>query len=62
VQRFAEILMEVCKGHKMYAMEMFRQFTDDFGKYELEMERYFDFELAFESLYYVVKNVPKMEF
>ena len=38
------------------------QFADDFGKYELEIDRYFDFELAFDSLYYVVKNVPKMEF
>ena len=62
VERFAEILIEVCKGHSKYAMEMFMQFADDFGKYELEMDRYFDFELAFDSLYYVVKNVPKMEF
>jgi hypothetical protein len=26
------------------------------------MERYLDFGLAFDSLYYVVKNIPKVEF
>jgi hypothetical protein len=62
VERFAEILIEVCKGHRKYAMEQFHQFADDFGKYDFEMERYFDFELAFESLLYIVKNVPKAEF
>lgn len=61
-ERLAEILIEGCKGHRKYAMEMFQQFMDDFGKYDLEMERYFDFELAMESLLYIVKNVPKAEF
>ena len=61
-ERFAEILMEVCKGHKKYAMEMLQKFFEDFGKYDFEMERYFDTGLAFDSLYYVVKNIPKVEF
>ena len=61
-ERFAEILMEVCLGHKKYAMEMLQKFFEDFGKYEFEMERYLDFGLAFDSLYYVVKNIPKVEF
>ena len=61
-ERFAEILIEVCKGHKKYAMEMLQKFFEDFGKYEFEMERYLDFGLAFDSLYYVVKNIPKVEF
>jgi len=61
-QRFAEVLMEVCVGRKKYAMELFEQFRKDFGKYDYETERYFDFGLAINSLVYIVKNVPKVEF
>ena len=61
-ERFAQVLIEVCKGHKKHAMEMYEQFRLDLGKHDIETERYFDMGLAFDSLYYVVKNVPKMEF
>ena len=61
-ERFAEILIEVCKGHSKHAMELFNKFRLDLGKHDVETERYFDMGLAFDSLYYVVKNIPKMEF
>jgi len=61
-QGFAEVLSEVCVGHSKYAMEKMNAFWKDFGKYDYEMERYFDFELAAESLHYVVKNIPYTEF
>jgi hypothetical protein len=60
--RIAEVIIEVCKGHKKYAKEMFLKFAEDFGKYEYEMERYFDFGLSIHGLDYIVKNVPKVEF
>ena len=60
--RIAEVIIEVCKGHKKYAKEMFLAFADDFGKYEFEMERYYDFGLSIHGLDYIVKNVPKVEF
>ena len=62
VEGFAEILSEVCLGHKKYAMELFEQFCREFGKYDLEIERYMDMELALESIYYVARNIPKVEF
>ena len=43
-------------------MEQYEAFMDRFGKYDFEMERYFDFELACESFLYIVRNVPKAEF
>ena len=62
VEQLADILAEVCLGHKKYAMEMFQQFCKDFGKYDYEIERYLDMELALESIYYIVRNIPKVEF
>ena len=62
VEGFADILTEVCLGHRKYAMEMFKKFCADFGKYDFEIERYLDMELALESIYYVVRNIPKVEF
>lgn len=62
VEGFAKLLSEVCLGHKKYAMELFRQFCADFGKYDFEIERYMDMELALESIFFVVRNIPTVEF
>jgi hypothetical protein len=62
VEGFATVMKEVCLGRSKHAMELFEQFKKDFGKYDYEIERYMDFEMAMDSLYYVVKNVPKVEF
>ena len=62
VEGFATVLKEVCLGRSKHAMELFEQFKKDFGKHDYEIERYMDFEMAMDSLYYVVKNVPKVEF
>jgi hypothetical protein len=61
-ERLAEVMIEKCKGHDKYAMELLLQMFDDFGKYDYELERYFDFELAAASLQGIVKKVrPKIE-
>jgi hypothetical protein len=62
VEGFAKVLKEVCLGRSKYAMELFEEFKKDFGKYDYEIERYMDMEMAMNSLYYVVKNTPKVEF
>ena len=44
------------------AVEMLYQLFDDFGKYDYEMERYFDFALWCSSMFNVVRVKPKIEF
>lgn len=61
-ERFAEVLIEVCLGHREHAMELFDRFRLDLGKHDVETERYFDMGLAFHSLKYIVNNIPKTEF
>ena len=59
--RLAEIFIEKCQGNDQKASEMFDQFIEYFGKYEIEMERYFDFGLASQSLQNTLKKRPKIE-
>jgi len=58
---FAEVMIEKCLGHNLYAQELMERFLQDFGKYDLELERYFDFGLAASSLDNVVKRLPEIE-
>ena len=58
-ERFAEVMIEKCQGHDKYAMELFWQFAEDFGKYDYETEDYLDFGLAISSLFNVVRVIPK---
>ena len=62
VEGFADILSEVCLGHKKYAMELFNKFCETFGRHDYAIERYLDMELALESIYYVARNIPKVEY
>ena len=57
----AEVLIEKCQGHTKYAMELFEQFKQDFGKYDLELERLLDFFCCMQSHYVMVKNLPAVE-
>jgi hypothetical protein len=58
----AEVMIEKCQGRDKYAMELLRNFFDEFGKYDYELERYFDFELAAISMLGIVRKVrPKIE-
>ena len=59
--RLADILIEKCKGHTKYALEMFEQFKLDFGKYDIELERWIDMGLCFKSLEIIIKQKPKIE-
>ncbi|MBO5868699.1 MAG: DUF4838 domain-containing protein, partial [Oscillospiraceae bacterium] len=60
-QRIAEILIEKCKGHDKYALELFEQYKKDFGKYDFEMERCFDLALSYNALHTMLKQKPKIE-
>ena len=60
-ERFAEVLIEKCKGHNKYALELFTAFEKDFGKYDHELERWLDFGCCMESLYAMISKLPKIE-
>ena len=49
-ERMAEIMKEKALGHENLAREMGKEFFRDFGKYECEIERYFDHGLATGSI------------
>ena len=58
---FAEIMIEKCQGRTKYALELFEAFKADFGKYDVEMERWLDYFLCMQSLYIMIKQLPKIE-
>lgn len=60
-ERLAEIMIEKCLGHNRYAQELLATFYQDFGKYDFELERYFDFGTAASSIDAVVKKMPAIE-
>ena len=59
--QLAEVFIAKCKGYNKYARELFDAFAADFGKYDFEMERYFDFGLAVSSLLNIINKRPKIE-
>ena len=46
VEKWAQIMIEKALGNNFRAQELAKAFCDDFGRYELEMERYYDHSLA----------------
>jgi hypothetical protein len=58
----AEVFIEKCKGHNKIAFEMLEKFLEEFGKYDVEIERWFDFGLAADSIRIITKKAPKIEF
>ena len=44
--KWADILIAKAQGHNFKALELAKEFTNDFGIYEIEMERYYDHSLA----------------
>ena len=59
VEYLAEIMMEVCQGNYFRASELTKTFTREFGRYEIELDRYFDFGLlvrTYNALIYRGKN------
>ena len=59
--RLAEIMLEKCVGHTKYALEMFEAFKKDFGKHDLELDRWLDFYTCFQSLFIMIKQKPEVE-
>lgn len=57
----AQIMMEKCIGHNQEAHALFEQFKRDFGKYDLELERYFDFSLFAIAFTNLTRNHPNVE-
>ena len=45
-QRLAQLMIEKAQGNNYRAVELAKEFAQEFGKYELEMERYYDHGLA----------------
>lgn len=60
-ERLAEVMTAKCLGHHSYAKELFNAFLKDFGKYDFELERYFDFGLAADSIEKVLNKRDEIE-
>ena len=59
----AQVLTEKCLGHSARSHELFHAFMDEFGKHDFELDRYFDFGLAADSIHKIViaKTKSKLE-
>lgn len=58
----ADVMIEKCQGRDLRSLEMLMAFFEEFGKREIETERYFDFGLAVMGILPLVKRMPKVEF
>ena len=58
--RWADILLAKAQGHNAVATELARAFCADFGRYELELERYYDHSLACRVLEHITRNTQKI--
>ena len=50
IEKWARMLVEKAQGNDYRSAELSKAFCDDFGRYELEMERYYDHSLACQVL------------
>ena len=57
----AEVMTEKCLGHDRYAMERFRSFAFEMGKWEIERDRCFDYGLMYAAIESIVKQLPQIE-
>lgn len=57
----AEVMIEKCLGHERYANELWLSFLERFGKYDFELERYFDFGLAANSISRILGKFAEIE-
>ncbi len=60
IQLFAEVLIAKCVGHDYKAKEALERFKQEFGKFELEIERYYDQQNTFYALGSLVKNTKSI--
>lgn len=57
----AKVMIVKCQGDTPKAIEMGNEFFADFGKHDIELGRWLDFELIAESLKAIIKKKPKVE-
>jgi len=57
-EKWAQIMIEKAKGNNFKAIELVEAFQGDFGKYELEIQRYYDHRLACNVLGHITRR-PK---
>ena len=55
-QGLGEILLAKARGQNYKAVELAKEFFHSFGKYELEMERYYDHALACRSIEHIIRR------
>ena len=55
----AKVIAERAKGHNVRAAEAMTEFFDDFGKYEVEIERYYDQGLAGHAIKALIRTRDK---
>ncbi len=58
IELFADVLIAKCIGHDHVAKEAYVRFKEAFGKFEVEIERYYDQQITFYALNGLVKD-PK---
>jgi len=58
IEKWAEIVIEKAEGNNFRAVELAKDFCNQFGIYELEMERYYDHSLACRVLEHITRS-PK---
>ena len=59
VEYLADIMIEVCQAHYFHASELIKKMVKEFGRYDFELDRYFDFGMlvrAFVALNYKGKK------
>jgi len=57
----ADVFTEKALGHNEEAWEMLQKFYEEFGKYDLELERWFDFGLWAVTMKKTVLKKPEIE-
>ena len=60
-EKLADVFTEKCRGHNEEANALFDAFVKDYGRYDVELERYFDFGLVVKSLENILKKRPQIE-
>ena len=56
VEKWAQIMIEKAEGNNFVAVELATKFCADFGKYEIERERYYDHSLACRVLEHITRK------
>ena len=54
--KWAQLMIEKAQGNNYRAVELSKEFFREFGKYELEMQRYYDHGLACRVLEHITRK------